>query len=116
MLRLRLILCQYYFLLLAGLCFNLDLALASDQVSRPTMDEKITDIYSHKSLKNERPAVSYIVETSDKSSSESLNRISGNIDLGFSAPENSFKSQDHYGVGPFAKEEAEMNKSNSSQY
>ena len=106
---------RYYLLLLAGSFLGADLVLAGDQVSQPAIDEQMADGYSHKSSRNRRAVISYVVETSDESASESLDRISGDVDLGFSAPENTFKSTDHYGVGPFAKEEAEMRKGNDPQ-
>ena len=54
---------------------------------------------AHRSLKDE----TFVVETDDTSVSDSLNRISGNIDLGFSAPEQSYDSTDHYRPGPFGR-------------
>ena len=65
------------------------------------------------SLKEEK---AYVVETDESTASESLNRVSGNIDLGFAAPENTFKSEDQDGVGPFAKEKAQYKKNNESVY
>ena len=52
----------------------------------------------------------FVFETNDESASESLERVSGKIDMGFSAPENSYKSGDQYAPGPFSKEKAEVNK------
>ena len=56
----------------------------------------------HKSLKDQ----AFVVESGDDSESESLNRISGQFDLGFSLPEQSFESSDHYRPGPFGREQA----------
>ena len=56
----------------------------------------------HKSLKDQV----FVVETDENSESESLNRISGRIDLGFSLPDQSYNSPDHYRPGPFGREEA----------
>ena len=56
---------------------------------------------THKSLKEE----AFVVETDDSSVSDSLNRISGNIDLGFSTPEQSYNSADHTRAGPFGRAE-----------
>ena len=56
----------------------------------------------HKSLKDQ----AFAVETDENSVSDSLNRISGKIDLGFSAPEQSYDSSDHYRPGPFGRQEA----------
>ena len=47
-----------------------------------------------------------VVESDELDDSESLNRISGDIDLGFSLPEQSYESKDHYRPGPFGREEA----------
>ena len=58
----------------------------------------------------------YTVESDEAMASDSLNRISGNIDLGFSTPENTFRSPDHYGAGPFAKERAEEDKASENYY
>ena len=55
----------------------------------------------HRSLKEE----AFVVETDENSVSDSLNRISGNIDLGFSAPEQTYDSEDHYRAGPFGRAE-----------
>ena len=54
---------------------------------------------SHKSLKDDV----FVVETDESSDSDALNRIAGNIDLGFSAPEQSYDSSDHYRPGPFGR-------------
>ena len=35
----------------------------------------------------------FVVETGDEDASESLNRVSGKIDLGFASPQNSYKAQ-----------------------
>jgi len=48
----------------------------------------------------------FIVATDDESASESLNRISGEYDLGFSSPAQSFESKDHYPASPYGREEA----------
>ena len=48
----------------------------------------------------------YVVETGPDDDSDSLNRISGRYDPGFSAPEQSFSSSHNYRPGPFGREEA----------
>ena len=58
----------------------------------------------------------FVMETDDQSSAESLERISGKIDMGFSSPENSYKTEERPGAGPFAKEKAEEKKQTSSAY
>ncbi len=52
----------------------------------------------------------FVVETDRESASESMERISGKIDLGFSSPSNSFESSDHYKPGPFGRAEAAQEK------
>ena len=44
----------------------------------------------------------YVVETDEASARESLDRISGKIDLGFSSPDQSYKSEDQTKSGPLA--------------
>lgn len=46
----------------------------------------------------------FVVETDDESAAESLDRISGHVDLGFSLPKYNFRSSDHYRPGPFARQ------------
>ena len=48
----------------------------------------------------------FVVETDSESASESLERISGQIDLGFSAPDDSFESSNHYKPGPFGRQDS----------
>ena len=48
----------------------------------------------------------FVVETDSESASESLERISGQIDLGFSAPSDSFESSDQYKPGPFGRQDS----------
>ena len=59
-----------------------------------------------KSVRSSMKDQVFVVESDDDSESESLNRISGQFDLGFSLPEQSFESSDHYRPGPFGREEA----------
>ena len=47
----------------------------------------------------------FTVETSEDDASESLDRISGNIDRGFSSKEYTYKSPHHGKAGPFAYEQ-----------
>ena len=58
----------------------------------------------------------FVMETDDQSSAESLERISGKIDTGFSAPENTYKTEERPGAGPFAKEKAEEKKQTTAAY
>ena len=67
---------------------------------------------SKKSLANS----AFVIETNEHMAAESLERISGKIDRGFSDPENTFKSDDHFRAGPFAKEKIEAKKQNNSSY
>ena len=57
---------------------------------------------AHRSLKDE----AFVVETSSEDATDSLNRVSGKIDLGFAAPEDTYKSTSHYKPGPFGRSEA----------
>ena len=57
---------------------------------------------THKSLKDQ----AFVVETDEDSGTESLNRIAGNIDLGFTTPDQEFQSSDQYKPGPFSQEES----------
>ncbi len=67
------------------------LSPASDEPKKPLRD----DVFS--------------VSTEDLDLSENLNRVAGEIDRGFSSPEQSFSASDHTaGAGPFAREKAEM--------
>ena len=55
----------------------------------------------------------FSVSTQDLDSSDSLNRIAGNYDTGYSSPEQSYKPKEHAGAGPFAHERAETSGNNS---
>jgi hypothetical protein len=46
----------------------------------------------------------FSVSSDELDPAESLNRVSGHIDLGFSAPSQTFQSSDHYSPGPFSRE------------
>ena len=56
---------------------------------------------THKSLKEQ----AFVVETDGESSSESLDRISGNIDLGFTLPDQEYNSVNQSAPGPFGRQE-----------
>ena len=62
---------------------------------------------THRSFKDE----SFVVETDENSVSDSLNRISGNIDLGYSSPDQSYQSGGHYRPGPFGRSDLEESQS-----
>ena len=47
----------------------------------------------------------FVVETDAQSAADSLDRVSGKIDLGFSTPDQTFDSPDHYAPGPFARQQ-----------
>ena len=49
----------------------------------------------------------FAVSADESTASESLNRISGQYDMGFAAPEQSYKSEHQYKPGPFSKAAAE---------
>lgn len=54
----------------------------------------------------------YVVETDEKDLSESLNRIAGDIDMGFSAPEPESESENHYSPGAMGRSRAMENRDN----
>lgn len=58
---------------------------------------------AYASLKNE----AFVIETDEESSTDSLNRIAGDIDLGFTDPDQEYQSPDHYRPGPFGHQDAE---------
>ncbi len=86
------------FFLLGILCMNACALGAEDSLYR-----------MHKSLKDEH----FVVETDQESRSESLNRISGHYDIGFSLPEQSYESSDHYRPGAFGRQESQDKASQS---
>ena len=57
-----------------------------------------------------------VVETDEDTAKDSLNRVSGTVDLGFSAPENSYKTEERPGGGPFEKAKAEERKRANAGY
>lgn len=46
----------------------------------------------------------FVVETDEETASESLERISGQIDLGFSKPSQNYVSPSHYAPGPMGRQ------------
>ena len=48
----------------------------------------------------------FIVETDENAAAESLNRISGKIDTGFSSPQQSYKSENHRKRGPLSENQS----------
>jgi hypothetical protein len=59
----------------------------------------------HKSLKDQ----AFVVETDEESSAESLNRVSGQIDLGFTLPEQEYHSSSHNHINPLHSEDSQEN-------
>ena len=57
----------------------------------------------HRSLKDE----AFVIETDEESGSESLNRIAGDIDLGFTTPDQEYESTSQHKPGPFGREDIE---------
>jgi len=47
----------------------------------------------------------FVVATDEESAAESLNRVSGDIDLGFSSPEQTYKSTSHTKLGAYQRSE-----------
>lgn len=73
--------------------FSFGSALAKES-PRETPDP-IAEVYSHSLTET-----LFIVETDEESARESLNRVSGEIDLGFSSPEQTYQSDHHTKVDP----------------
>lgn len=48
----------------------------------------------------------FSVSSDELDPTESLNRVSGEIDLGFAAPSQTYRSPGHYSPGPFSREKA----------
>ena len=48
----------------------------------------------------------FVVETDDDSARDSLNRVSGEIDLGFTTSDQTFKSEDHHRPGALGRSQA----------
>lgn len=48
----------------------------------------------------------FSVSSDELDPADSLNRISGKIDLGFTNPSQSYESPGHYSPGPFSREKA----------
>ncbi len=46
----------------------------------------------------------YVVDSSELDPNESLNRVSGNIDRGFSGSDSTYQSASHYLAGPFGQQ------------
>ncbi len=63
---------------------------------------KLWDLNPQESLANNP----FVLETDEGSGRESLNRISGQIDMGFSPEGNSYKSENQYKPGPFSRQES----------
>jgi hypothetical protein len=69
-------------------------ALADSPLAGSRLDEEFSAKPKGRSL--------YVVETGEESLSEGLNRIAGDIDLGFSAPDRESESDNHKSAFLFA--------------
>jgi len=115
---------QIKFFILYTIFFNIFLCAVSNlifgedktSISTDSGKSKKQETGSSKSLKENLMNNTFVLETNDESAAESLERISGKVDMGFSSPENTYKSEDHYAPGPFAKEKIEESKQRSSSY
>ena len=69
-----------------------------------------------KSLKDEV----FVVESDENDASDGIDRISGDIDLGFATPDQTYKSENQTKAGPFGRQEAvdsaEENAKSSQRY
>ncbi|PIU40048.1 MAG: hypothetical protein COT00_03750 [Candidatus Omnitrophica bacterium CG07_land_8_20_14_0_80_50_8] len=104
--KIRSVICCIFFL---NVCLSgaAGRALAADKEKIPTSDLPVA--------KESLMTNGYVLESDSETASESLERISGKIDMGFSSPENSFKSDDHYGVGPTAYEKSRLGKQSTDE-
>ena len=57
---------------------------------------------TQKSLKEQ----AFVVETDDETATDALNRVSGEIDLGFATPDQTYQSENQTKAGPFGRQEA----------
>ena len=62
----------------------------------------------HKSLKDS----AFVIETDKEAASDSLNRVAGQIDLGFSSTDHTYQSESHHRPGPFTRQEEYDNRYN----
>lgn len=74
-------------------------------VAECAMAEEDLSKYTTRSLKDQL----YAVDSTDLDPAESLNRVSGTIDLGFSGADSSYQSASHYMAGPFGQQDRRDN-------
>ncbi len=79
-------------------------AISAFAADAPVISKELVPQETKKNLKEDV----FSVSSEDLNSSDSLNRVAGNYDTGYSSPEQSFHSADHGPAGPFAREKAEM--------
>ena len=89
-----------------------DKTLVLNSTKKSQRPEAETSLGPKESLMNS----AFVLETDQDSAAESLERISGKIDMGFSAPENTYKTEERPGAGPFAKERSEAQKQGNANY
>ena len=99
--------------LLLGIIFLIVFSSSAAAVS--TQPER-TKLDASDNLKKSLMNSTFVFETDQESAAESLERISGKIDMGFSAPEDTYKTEERPGAGPFAKEKAEEKKQTTAAY
>ena len=78
---------------------------ADKKNSVPTDSSLLSELYA-KSVKDDR----FIVDTDEPMAAESLNRISGDYDLGRSSSEQSYTMDDQYHAGAFGRKEPKASK------
>ena len=91
----------YFILFLAPSVF------ASDRHLKPSA--KDNEVVPKKTLKEDI----FSVSSDDVSSADSLNRIAGDIDRGYSDPMQTYDAKEHHGAGPFAHEKAMTSEKNT---
>ena len=97
------------FLLTLGLLSLSTLAAADDRVGATGQSPLQA---TQKSLKDE----AFVVETDGESATDALNRVSGEIDLGFATPDQTYQSENQTKAGPFARQEVTDSKASSQKY
>ena len=74
--------------------FSFGSGLFADESHQDNLDP-IAEVYKHSLIES-----LFVIETDEESAQESLNRVSGNIDRGFSSPEQTYQSEHHTKVDP----------------
>ncbi len=90
--------------LLIALVFVFTARFAAAEDNLPSNDKLVMDPIQE-SLSGGFSNRVFVVETDEESAAESLNRVSGIIDLGFAAPQQTYHSKNHARQGPLEDRE-----------